>query len=148
MISNGMGLIEKINATSSPSHNSPPPINQKQQQLHQQQQQQQQKSLISASSTLDLDAGKFINPNFSSMLLSSSSAPSLFASGGNVDLHVANALLNNFRNTQATAATGLDTTFGNDFELQQEKWRNYFQVLIQQQQQQQQQQTLNCKFYL
>jgi hypothetical protein len=118
MISNGMGLIEKIGA-SSPSH-SPP---------QKQQQQQQQQSL--SSSSLDLDAGKFVKPNFSSMLLSSS-----FMSGDS------NALLNPMRNNQtATAVSNVDASLGSEYELQQEKWRNYFQLLFQQQQI-----NFNCKF--
>ena len=89
---------------------------------HQQQQQ--------SSSSLDLDAGKFIKPNFSSPFMSGD----------------ANALLNTIRNNQMAngVANATDASLGgSEYELQQEKWRNYFQLILQQQQQQIN--NFNCK---
>jgi hypothetical protein len=148
MISNGMSLLEKISSPSSPSHSPPPPpppIPPSQSTSSNNNNHHQQH--------LDLDAGKFIKPNFSSILLSSSSSsspssstsslsPSSFGVEAALVSHVtmsaqnavANNFLNNFRAAQQHASS--DPTFG-----------QCFQLLLQTQQQQQQQQTLNCKIY-
>jgi len=130
MISNGMSLIEKISSPSSPSHSPPlpPPP------------QPPQPTTSSFNHHhhhhhLDTDAGKFIKPNLSSILLSSSS-PSSSSFGvealSHVSMSAQNAVANNFLNSfRAAQHASIDPTFGQCFQL------------LLQTQQQHQQQTLN-----
>jgi len=135
MISNGMSLIEKISSPSSPSHSPPLPppppppqpttssFNHHHHHHH-----------------LDTDAGKFIKPNLSSILLSSSPSSSFGVEAlSHVSMSAQNAVANNFLNSfRAAQHASIDPTFGQCFQL----------LLQTQQQQQQHQQTLNGNCFL
>ena len=139
MISNGMSLLERISSPSSPSHSPPlpppPPPQPTSSSLNHHHHQHQHH--------LDTDAGKFIKPNFSSILLSSSSSSSSLPSSfgvealSHVSMSAQNAIANNFLNSfRAAQHASIDPTFGQCFQL------------LLQTQQQQQQQTLNGNCFL